>query len=191
MLLFPSGCGWERWAASFVSTVHMFVPFHASPPTLYHPFPKFSFRHSGVSTTPRNWVPPRVLAHLPNLCVVCRSVNVYWLPPFAHTSRNSLFDLQLTSTHAVKYPLCLSVGLSFLERNGPPFPHLTIFREESALDTSMTRSHKHYLYTTGTAVTQCDRRDQADIDINRERDVRKLSYARPFPGLAFPMHHQR
>ena len=36
---------------------------------------------------PRNWVPPRVFTHLPNLCVVCHSVNVYWLSFLLHTRR--------------------------------------------------------------------------------------------------------
>jgi len=71
-----------------------------------------------------------------------------------------------------------------------PFPHLTIFREESALDTAMTHLHQHYLYTTGTAAMQCDPRDQAD-DIGKERDVRKPSCTRPFPELTFPMRPQR
>lgn len=125
-------CLLGRWGVTFCPTVPIHVPFRFTPSTHLSspPFLKLSFpHHNSVSTVPRNLVPSCVFAHLPNLCVVCHSVNVYPILSHFCISRFSPRLSAVDSTARLnKHPLSFSVGLLFHERSGRShLTHLTSF----------------------------------------------------------------
>jgi len=100
-----------------------FLPANPVPPS-----PKFPSPSQQCLNDPTELGFPLVFAHLPNLCVVCHSVNVYWFSFLLHTTQ-SPSDLQSTSC-TFRHPLCISVGHSFLGMDGP-FPVLRFFEREA------------------------------------------------------------
>jgi hypothetical protein len=87
-----------------------FLPANPTPSCARLPLQSFPFPHNSVSTAPRNLVPLVSLLTCP-ICVVCHSVNVYWLSsPFAHC--NSPFIRPSVHSAGVRALRSASVGLS-------------------------------------------------------------------------------
>jgi len=125
----------------FASTFRASVPFHFSiqlSPVLRLPFQKF-FPLSQRLDHPTELGFPRVFAHLPNLCVVCHSVNVYRFSfHFLHTA-TAILPFVCDSFHdhssicSAPPDTCFTGGI-----DNPPSP------EDSTLDMAMAHLFRHW-----------------------------------------------
>jgi len=106
------------------------------------PFPKFSIPSQQCLNHFTEPGSPRVFARLHNLCVVCHSVNVYWLSFLLHITIPLLSVVHSTHIQTSALPLCRAL---VSRAEWTILPHLAVSREDSALDMPVAcPDHKHW-----------------------------------------------